>query len=181
MRIDESGALLDLSGPIEIRTMPQNDSFIRLPNALVEALLRLRLSGGQWRVLFWTLRRTLGWNRPATTFTWYQVAKELDLDRAGTLRAARSLLACRILFLENGRLCAQIDPTRWKEAMTTDMGDDRHRKRCQPSPVFRRAIDMFKDVKKKERNTRKKEEALISHPAGAARPIPGKYDQLSDA
>jgi phage replication O-like protein O len=79
-----------------------------------------------------------------------------------------------------------------REAMTgviaTD--DDCHRNRCQPSSLFRRAKDSSKDRLKTYKKTGAASDATRQrfqngafseqrHPAGAARPIPRKYDGLS--
>src|SRR4051794_627682 len=117
-------------------------SFMPLPNALTEALLRSRLSGNQWRLIMWSLRNTLGWNRPSTPFSWYRIANELEADRTGVLRAARPLIQQQLLAIEQGRLRVELDPQVWRTAMPCVTGERRHRKRCPPSPVCRRTIDM---------------------------------------
>ena len=68
------------------------DRFVRLPTELLGALLHARLSGTQWRILLWVIRHTYGWNRSTTAFSWYQIAKELSLDRGGVFRAGKRLL-----------------------------------------------------------------------------------------
>ena len=73
------------------------DRFIRLPTDVLEALLRKRLSGAQWRIIFWVIRHTYGWNRPSTPFTWYRIAKELGMSRPALYRAGQALLAKGIL------------------------------------------------------------------------------------
>ncbi|PWU05837.1 MAG: hypothetical protein C5B51_13645 [Terriglobia bacterium] len=75
------------------------------------------------------------------------------------------------------------------KAMTdlTATDDDCHQKRCQGSSLFRRAKDSRKDnIKKKRKRDAGAtapgyESGALSerHPAGAARPIPGKYEGLS--
>lgn len=153
-----------------------NHSFMPLPNALTDALLRSRLSGGQWRLVMWALRNTLGWNRPSTPFTWYRIADALGVDRSGVLRSARSLIKQRLITAENGCLAVEVDPQIWRKAMTDVTGEVRHRKRCRPSPVFRRAIERFNGIKKEKR---KKDAA--PNAAGAARPIPDKYQHVSES
>jgi len=59
------------------------DGFLRISNTLLEALLKLDLTGTQWGVLMWTLRNTIGWNRDTTHFSWYRIAKDLSMDRGG--------------------------------------------------------------------------------------------------
>jgi hypothetical protein len=79
-----------------------------------------------------------------------------------------------------------------RKAMTTvsESDDQSHRKRCPESSLFRRAKDSSKDNIKKKRNTTRMIDGVQRnfrngafreqhHPAGAARPIPGKYDSFS--
>src|SRR5258708_39571922 len=91
----------------------QPDRFVRLPTILLEALWRLRLTGAQWRVLLWVLRYTEGWNRARTPFTWYRMAKELDLGRPATYRAGLTLLRAEILILSEGLLAIQREDRLW--------------------------------------------------------------------
>jgi len=153
-----------------------NDSFTPIPSTLLDALIRERLSGSQWRILGWTIRNTLGWQRTSVRFSWYQMARELRMDRAGLLRAARGLLRDGLLVAEGRRLNVQVDPEHWTKPVTKDIGDARHRKRCQPSPVLRRAKERGIETKKYNKES---SQTPQSHAAGAARPVPGKYGHLS--
>ena len=161
--------------------MQVNESFIPVPNALAEALMSSKLSGGQCRLILWVLRNTLGWNRDSTRFTWYRIAKELGMNRSTTLRAARELIEFSVLLVKDAKLSMEPEPERWSNAVQGRNGASVHRKRCARAPIFRRPIDMFNVVKKKERNTTKKEKSPVYHAAGAARPIKGKYAQLSES
>ena len=193
--------------------------FVRIPTDLLEALLRLRLSGTQWRLLLWVVRHTYGWNREWTPFTWYRVAKELGMDRAAVYRAGEVLIQAQMLMLKEQRLAPQIDDRLWDRRLFAPTGDARQLwmpginvvgeqrrplsadnaivvggqpKRCQEATLFRRVKDSSKDKLKtyKDRHRHKGDEALrrtktVNEPserrllAGAARPIPGKYDSLS--
>jgi phage replication O-like protein O len=161
--------------------MTLNTSFMPVPNTLADALMRSRLSGGQWRVFMWTLRNTRGWNRDSTAFTWYRVAKEIGMNRSSTLRAARVLIEASLLSVKNGHLSIETDPARWSKAVHTGTGATTPHNWCSAAPVCRRAIDMSNGVKKKERNTTKKERESAYNRAGAARPIPGKYARVSES
>src|SRR5882672_6073138 len=92
----------------------QTERFVRLPTALLEALVRVRLSGSQWRIVLWVIRQTLGWNRSTTAFSWYRIARDLALDRGGLLRAGRMLLRSGILYSGGGQLGIQEDSTLWQ-------------------------------------------------------------------
>lgn len=192
----------------------QADRFVRLPTELLEALLRVRLSGTQWRILLWVIRQTLGWNRNTAAFTWYRIARNLALDRGGVLRAGQKLLRSGILYLDGDQIGVKdgstlsqghgsVTPPNETMANVSEDGNpheamteiiardgDRQRNRCRKSSLFRRTKDSSKDNSKKYRKTHSPVASAYKqfpngsfseqqHPAGAARPIPGKYDGLS--
>lgn len=196
------------------RYLTTEQGFLRIPNNLVEALLRTPLSGGQCRIVLWVVRQTLGWNRDTTPYTWYRVARDLAMDRGGVVRAGHALLQWGILCLDKAAIGLQEDVLRWRcptvgkpgqKAMmpVSDDGCQRkampgviesddicRRNRCQESSLFRRAKDSSKDrLKTYKRQApqsaatrRRLQNGAFSkqrHPAGAAKPIPGKYDRLS--
>lgn len=184
----------------------------------MEALLRARLSAAGWRILLWVVRNTYGWNREWTPFTWYRIARQLDLDRAAAYRAGQRLIQAQILILREQRLAVQVDNRMWDKRLfgsaddagqlwmpgITDAGEQRRalpgdnadvaarqQKRCQETTPFRRAKDRCKERLKinKDRHSPQNNDARSRfgtsahterrHLAGAAKPIPGKYDGLS--
>ncbi len=194
----------------------QLDGFTRLPNQLLTGLLLARFSAIQFQIILWVLRKTTGWNRPLTSFSWYAIGDDLGLGRSGVFKAGRKLLAAGVLYLENGCLGIQADPGLWRreplqcdgchQAFPAGNGDDRQLKAMTPgnadvSPrqrnrfreetLFRRAKDSSKDILKTNKDKRARRSDHVGkpfqngafskrrHPAGAARPIPGKYDGLS--
>jgi len=195
--------------------MPGSDRFVRVPTVLLEALLRVPLTGTQWAILCWVIRQTLGWNRDTTPFSWYRIASDLAVDRGGVARVGHRLLCSGILYSDGHQIGIRQDPTEWKgvrlapqgeEAMTDVTGDGSHRKtmtgiiatddaclrkRCQESSLSRRAKDSSKDRLKtyKDKHLPKSDDTHHRsgftdnterrHLAGAAKPVPGKYDGLS--
>ena len=156
--------------------MALNYYFVPIPNAVVEALLDSRLTGGQLRILLWMLRKTLGWNKVWVAATWYRIAKELSIERSRVRRDAQLLLAKGLMIQEGKELRVEVNPAQW----TT--GRRHHaieapapRDRGARAPVFRRAKDRTKDNRYRLTNTG---HPSPYHPAGAARPVPGKYDDL---
>jgi phage replication O-like protein O len=173
------------------------EPFVRVPTAFLEALLRLPLSGGQWRILGWIIRQTWGWNREKTAFSWYRIARDVRVDRSALFRAGRQLVATGILSTDAGWVGIQSDADLWdrlalpatrvrdRETLLRDNVARRPQKTmpgnhssvaagqqnrgCGPSP-FRRVKDRWKDTPKTSKDWG----------AGAARPIPGKYDRLSE-
>src|SRR5205823_645692 len=99
---------------------------------------------------------------------------------------------CSRLAPQGGRAMPEVsDDGCQREPMTgiiaTD--DDNQRKRCQEASLFRRAKDSSKEkerykdrtpAKTDDRRQRFQNGAFSEHhPAGAARPVPEKYDSLS--
>ena len=154
----------------------ETERFVRLPTELLEALLLVPLSGTQWRILFWVIRHTYGWNREQIPFSWYRIGKALTLDRSGVTRAGGKLLREKLLSRQGNQLRVERDITHWlnsqlapqkeeaRRAMMTDVHADKcHRKamtgiigsddkdqlkRGPGSTLFRRAKDSSKDKSK---------------------------------
>ena len=181
------------------------DRFLRIPTALLDALLTLNLTGVQWRIVLWTLRNTFGWNRESTLFTWYRISKELGLDRGGVVRAGNRLQKASVLAVHDHRLGIEPNSNLWRRcrapepikgddasprAMTPIIADGVHRNRGRQSSVFRRAKDSSKERTTTYKNNgpgetedcRRRDLRIPFEKrqlAGAARPIPGKYDGIS--
>ena len=150
-------------------------TFIRVPTPVFETLLRLQISGVQWRLVLWVIRNTLGWNRPWTTFSWYRIGKHLSADRRGVARAGAHLIKAGVLTTVNnsiGLAAMQTGDDR-PPAGTNDPGVKGTRFRGQASPFYRRAKERSKETKTKNSGPQARH-----HPAGAAEPVPGKYRHL---
>jgi phage replication O-like protein O len=168
----------------------RQDRFLRVPNAFFDALLALRLSGTEWRILLWVIRQTLGWNRTSAPFSWYRMAQDLQADRGGVVRAGHRLMRAGLIVVEANEIRIQQDAALWcalatshgqaltnvsadqcpRKAMTgiSASDDDRHRKRGPASSVFRRAKDSKDNL-----NTKKDMRHLAPQEGG-------KYDRLSE-
>jgi phage replication O-like protein O len=168
----------------------QQERFVRFPLNLLEALLRARLSGTQWRILLWVVRHTLGWNRGWTAFSWYRIAKETGLDRAAAYRAGTALMRAQILVRHGEQIAVELDREVWGRSVLSVRTDDarqlwmpginvareqrrplsgdnaavagRQRNGCQATTLFRRAKDRWKDRLKtyKDRRAPGNENAL---------------------
>lgn len=195
-----------------------SERFVRVPTSLLEALLRARLTGTQWRIVFWVIRNTHGWNRQSTSFTWYRIAQELGMDRAAVYRSGQSLLAVGILALRERELAVQVDTALWmggvpnptivaarqlwmpavnvarqqRSTLPPRSGGvaPTQRQRCHGAALFRRAKDSSKDKVKTSiqpqflgtgtQMVRGAMNKWTRQPsAGAAQPVPGKYDRVS--
>jgi phage replication O-like protein O len=142
------------------------ERFVQVPTRVLEGLLRQPLSGTQCRIILWVLRQTYGWHRQTTRFTWYGIARQLSMDRPGVARAGRSLIDAKLLQVDADRICVG-DDNNQMSGVTTFTRDKQHPNERRTSPFLRQAKDSSKE---RIRN---------SHPAGAAKPISGKYDRLS--
>lgn len=192
------------------------DRFVRFPTPLFESLLRARFSGGQWRVLLWVVRHTHGWNRRFTSFTWYQMAKDIALDRAATYRAGKALLRAGLLVVAGHQLALQEDSENWSSSVLScsrldarqllipgmDVVKAQHepvfggsaklqteqRVRSPETTVLGRGKDGGKEGLKTSKDSPVQARWSLEHwrsrannhvSAGAAMPIPKKYDRVS--
>jgi hypothetical protein len=151
------------------------------------------MTGAQERIILWVARHTYGWNRPRMSYTWYRIAKELNMDRGAVYRAGKALLRAGVLVLHERCLAIQADPDTWdrllfssncssdrepampgsnvanprSQALSAGNGVDVWRPlgRCQKASDFRQPKDSFIERSKTNKES----------PAGAAKPIPNKY------
>ena len=147
--------------------MRLTEPFTPIPNSILDALICSALSQCQWHAIAWIIRNTLGWNSDSVPFTWYQIAKEVGMDKSTVLRAARQLCQKQLLIIKDGLICIQLDAEVWRKAVRRRTGAATHLRRCTRAPLLRRAKESSKE--------RYKNYKANHHPAGAARPIAGKY------
>ena len=185
--------------------MTGSDRFIRLPTEVLEALLHMRLSGTQWHIIFWVIRNSYGWNRPSAPFTWYRIAKEVGISRPALYRSGQNLLARGVLVLREGQLAIEIESIANQQLpipgldvaaeQRFQLPEDnapvaaKQPKRGRQAIVFRPdkdSKDNLKTYKDRHRHRRRAQHPLGRGEdteqrslAGAAKPIPGKYDGLS--
>jgi phage replication O-like protein O len=153
--------------------------FVRLPTELLEALLRARLSGTQWRIVLWIIRQTYGWNRESAPFTWYRMARELAISRPAVYRAGLKLVASGVLVTQGKRLAvARAQRPELPLSNATDAA--RQRNSCLEATLFRPAKDSSKDKLKTYKDKRWNHSGGERKMAGAASPRPGKYERLSE-
>ena len=147
--------------------MRLTEPFTPIPNAILDALIHSHLSRGQWQIVIWVIRNTLGWNRKTVGFSWYQIATEVGMDRSTVLRAARRLHRSHLLTIKDATIAIQTESEIWRTTVQARTGAATHKQRCTGAPFFRRAKDNKKErYKDKERR----------YSAGAAHPVRGKYD-----
>jgi len=101
------------------------ERFVRVPTAPLEALLRMPITGGQWRLLLWVIRFTYGWNRSQTTYSWNRIAQDLKLDRSAVYRAGQALIRSQILAVNDGYISLQADQHFWNSDLAVKRSKDR--------------------------------------------------------
>lgn len=171
------------NAPPSKRTPSAREPYIGFPRRLWNWWKHQKLSGTQHNILLWTLGATFGWHRDSARFSWYRIAKELGLDRGGTVRAGNALKEAGIIQVSNGRIkfgpaamTGDIDPAMSKcstRAMTLDTEDDVRSPRF--SDELKKGVNKCRE-KRKEKIQKKKMEPQGE--AGAATPIPGKYGHV---
>ncbi len=154
------------------------DRFVRVPTTLLEAILGVPLSGTQWRILLWVIRQTYGWNRSRTPFTWYKMAQHLGISRPAVYRAGLKLIEAGWLVVDNAHV-AVAGEQRFAVPADNARDTEKQRKSCQQTTLFRPTKDS-KDGSKTYKDTPWSLVRKESKEAGAAAPIPGKYDRLSE-
>ena len=127
------------------------------------------------------------------------------MSRPALYRAGQNLLAIGVLVLREGQLAIEIESVANPQlpipgldvamkqrvgcSAATDALPSGNGKRCSPATLFRRAKDIKDNIKtNKDRHSHRPrakhplgrgENTEPKHLAGAAQPIPGKYDGLS--
>lgn len=73
------------------------DGFTKVPNGILEALARQKLTIYEWRVLFVIFRLVMGWRKRSDWISLSQFSRATGLDRANIYRALRMLEARAIV------------------------------------------------------------------------------------
>ncbi|MFC1558732.1 replication protein, partial [candidate division KSB1 bacterium] len=83
-----------------------NNEYTKLPNDLLEALARIRISGEAVQVLLFIIRKTLGWNKREDAISYSQFVLGTGLLKPNIRRALIKLQQMNIVFIintDNGR------------------------------------------------------------------------------
>lgn len=73
------------------------DGFTPVANPIMEALARTQLSGYEWRVLLFLLRKTYGWNKKSDRIALSQFVDGTDINQRRVIEAINSLIAKNII------------------------------------------------------------------------------------
>lgn len=80
------------------------DGFTPVANPIMEALARTQLSGYEWRVLLFLLRKTYGWSKRSDVISLSQFVDGTGLDRRHVARTIKSLVRKRIVAVDSAKL-----------------------------------------------------------------------------
>jgi len=71
--------------------------YTRIVNALLEALVRYPLSGGEWRVIITVIRLTYGWHKKSAPISTGQIARMTGMSHRHVKRLIADLLKAGVL------------------------------------------------------------------------------------
>ncbi len=90
-----------------------SNGYAPIANELLDALLRFGFNRTQVHVILWVVRKTFGWSRKWAEFTWYGVAKDLEMSRSGVTTEGTKLIEAKVLHIRNGLIGIQKDYEKW--------------------------------------------------------------------
>ena len=67
------------------------DNFTKVPNAILEALIRHRFTGAQYTVLLYVIRKTRGWGKTSDKISVSMIARESGYSRREIINSVRDL------------------------------------------------------------------------------------------
>jgi len=75
---------------------------VRISNELFDAIINYKgLTGVDLKLIFFVIRKTYGWNRKKVQFSYGDVARGCNVDRAGVLKSIRRLVDQKVLFIQH--------------------------------------------------------------------------------
>lgn len=102
------------------------DSFTKIPNHILEAILAQKFTAVQMTVVLYVLRKTNGWNKPCDRISITQMARETGRRRQLLSRTVGDLEKLCVLKVErfgNGRVpeMSILDPKHWDKPATVQL------------------------------------------------------------
>lgn len=73
------------------------NGFTPIANELMDALVKVDLSGTEWRVLLLILRQSYGWSRKSADLSHNDIARRTGMSRGAAIKAVKRLIARRML------------------------------------------------------------------------------------
>lgn len=90
------------------------DGYCRLSNELLDAFARLQLSGNDWRVLHFIIRKTYGYGKKVDNLANSQICEATDLKKTVVSRALKKLQDSNITLYNGKSVGLQKDYEQWK-------------------------------------------------------------------
>jgi phage replication O-like protein O len=93
------------------------DGFTKIANELLDAMCQLRLSGTEYQVLMFIIRKTYGWNKKADWISGSQIVTATNLSKRTVFKALHGLVRRNVINRENGVTALQKDYSLWLGAL----------------------------------------------------------------
>ncbi len=94
---------------------PQKENgHIDIANELVEQFYKINLSAYEWRILWYILRKTYGWNKKMDYLAISPISKDTGISRQHVFRTKHKLLTKKIIIEKGGKLGLNKDYDQWE-------------------------------------------------------------------
>jgi len=131
------------------------DGYCRLPNEILDAFARLRLSSNEWQVLHFIIRKTLGYSKKVDRIANSQICHATTLHKAVVSRILKKLRAANIVY-ENGKsIGIQLDYDQWKIELAELLTNESYQNRQQKLAELSTKVDSPLVTQKKKDNIHK--------------------------
>lgn len=97
-----------------------DDGFIRIVNAIIEALARVQISGHAWRLLMVVIRKTYGWGKKCDWISNSQFVALTGMNKQRVSEAMKELRERNILMRSGLSVGLQKDYTQWRDRGKTN-------------------------------------------------------------
>jgi len=95
---------------------PQKENgYVPIANELMEAMARLRLSGGEWSFIMALIRKTYGFNKKEDWITNSQIVILTGMRKERVSEAKRKLIEAKIVTEKRNKISLQKDYEKWRK------------------------------------------------------------------
>jgi phage replication O-like protein O len=118
------------SRPIQV----EDGEYTRIHNAILEALAKARLSGSEFRCVFYLLRKTYGWNKKEDKISLSQWAEGTDTKRNHVIATLNGLVEKKIMYRVDGYIPTYGFNKHVEEWQEIGVNSDRGNRFCKVLP-----------------------------------------------
>lgn len=98
------------------------DNFTKVPNAILEALIRHRFTGAQYTILLYVIRKTRGWGKTSDKISVRMIARDSGYSRREIINSVRNLEEKNVLKIKRDRdsIMGEMsvnDPKKWDKGV----------------------------------------------------------------